>query len=301
MGQLEDMEAFVRVVEAGGIGNAAEQMGIAKSAVSRRLSELESRLGVTLINRTTRTQKLSDTGEHYYKRALQIINEMSELNNVTANPDCDLKGTIRISAPLTFGLSHLAPALDSFFKTHPQLSLDIDFTDNHIDLIAGGYDLAFRIGDLDDSSLRARLMFPVSFCLCASPQYLADHGTPETPEELKQHQILRYSLANISSMTLTDKDNQKHTISTKGGIVANNGSFLSDMAVAGHGIILTPTFISWESLALGDLVPIMQDYTLLKINAYAVYPQARNLSRRTRLLIDFLVERFGNNPYWDQN
>ena len=301
MGQLEDMESFVRVVEAGGIGNAAEQMGIAKSAVSRRLSELEARLGVTLINRTTRTQKLSDTGEHYYKRALQIINEMSELNNVTANPDCDLNGTIRISAPLAFGLSHLAPALDSFFKTHPQLSLDVDFTDNHIDLIAGGYDLAFRIGDLDDSSLKARLMFPVSFSLCASPQYLADHGTPETPEQLKHHQVLRYSLANSTSMTLIDKDNQKHTIATKGRIVANNGSFLSDMAVAGHGILITPTFISWQSLALGELVPIMQDYTLLNVNAYAVYPQTRHLSRRTRLLIDFLVERFGNNPYWDQN
>lgn len=300
MGQLEDMEAFVRVVESGGIGNAAEQMGIAKSAVSRRLSELEIRLGVTLINRTTRTQKLSDTGEHYYTRALRIINEMNELNNFTTNPECDLHGTIRVSAPLSFGLTHLAPALDSFIKTHPQLTLDVDFTDNHIDLIGGGYDLAFRIGDLDDSSLKARRMFPVSFVVCASPEYLSENGTPETPEDLKHHQVLRYSLSSSTTLTFLDKDKQKHSVSPKGRIIANNGSFLSDMAVASHGIVLTPTFISWQPLALGELVPILQDYTIPPINAYAVYPQARHLSRRTRLLIDFLVERFGNNPYWDQ-
>lgn len=301
MGQLEDMEAFVRVVEAGGIGTAAEQMGIAKSAVSRRLSELEARLGVTLINRTTRTQKLSDTGEHYYSRALQIINEMSELNNITSNPECDLKGTIRISAPLSFGLTHLSPALDTFFKEHPQLTLDIDFTDNQIDLIGGGYDLAFRIGDLDDSSLKARRLFPVNFALCASPKYLEEHGTPKDHEALKTHQVLRYSLASNTTLTLVDKDQQKHHVAIKGNIIANNGDFLSFMAAAGHGILFTPTFISWESLAIGDLVPILQDYQLPKMNAYAVYPQSRTLSRRTRLLIDFLVERFGDNPYWDQN
>ncbi len=300
MGQLEDMEAFIRVVDAGGIGNAAEQMGIAKSAVSRRLSELEIRLGVTLINRTTRTQKLSETGEYYYDRAVQIINEMKELNNFTTNPESDLHGKIRVSAPLSFGLSHLTPALDSFIKTHPQLTLDVDFTDNQIDLIGGGYDLAFRIGDLDDSSLKARLLFPVSFVICASPQYLADNGTPETPEDLKHHQFLRYSLTSTTTVTFLDKEKQKHSVSPKGAIVANNGDFLRDMAVASHGIILTPTFISWQSLALGELVPIMQDYIIPPINAYAVYPQARHLSRRTRLFIDFLVERFGNNPYWDQ-
>jgi DNA-binding transcriptional LysR family regulator len=294
------MQAFVRVVEAGGIGNAAEQMSIAKSAVSRRLSELETRLGVTLINRTTRTQKLTDTGEQYYQRSLQIINEMTELNNITADPECALHGTLRISAPLSFGLLHLTPALDSFIKEHPQLTLDVDFNDHQLDLIGGGFDLAFRIGDLDDSTLKARLICPIHFTVCASPKYLSEHGTPQHPDDLKQHQVLKYSLYGSNAWTFLDKAGEKQNVTTNPRIAANNGDFLSDMAVANHGIIINPTFISWRAVSLGELVPILEDYSIPSVNAYAVYPQSRQLSRRTRLLIDFLVERFGNNPYWDQ-
>ncbi len=301
MGQLEDIQAFIRVVEAGGIGNAAEQMGIAKSAVSRRLAELEARLGVTLITRTTRTKKLTESGEQYYTRSLQILNEMTELNSIIADPECALHGTLRVSAPLSFGLKHLAPALDSFIKAHSQLILDIDFNDHQVDLIAGGFDLAFRIGELNDSNLKARKICPINFAICASPQYLAKHGTPKHPEELKHHQVLRYSLFGSNTWTFLDKNNHKHSVATTAGIVANNGDFLSEMAVADHGILLTPTFISWEALSLGELVPILEDYKIPSLNAYAVYPQSRHLSRRTRLLIDYLVERFGNNPYWDQN
>lgn len=300
MGQLEDIQAFVRVVEAGGIGNAAEQMGIAKSAVSRRLSELEARLGVTLINRTTRKQKLTETGEQYYNRSLQIINEMTELNNITSDPECALHGTLRISAPLSFGLLHLSPALDSFIKQHPQLKLDVDFNDHQLDLIGGGFDLAFRIGDLDDSSLKARLICPIRFTVCASPQYLSEHGIPQHPDDLKNHKVLRYSLFGSNTWTFLDKEGQKHSVTTNSMVTANNGDFLSDMAVANHGIIINPTFISWQAISMGELVPVFEDYTFQSVNAYAVYPQSRHLSRRTRLLIDFLVERFGNNPYWDQ-
>ena len=300
MGQLEDIQAFIRVVEADGIGNAAEQMGIAKSAVSRRLAELEARLGVTLINRTTRTQKLTDIGELYYTRSLQILNEMTELNSVITDPEYTLHGTLRLSAPLSFGLIHLTPALDSFKKANSQLILDIDFNDNHIDLIGGGFDLAFRIGELNDSSLRARLICPIRFSVCASPTYLAKHGTPLHPDDLKQHQCLRYSLYGINTWNFFDKDQKKHSVTTTASIVANNGDFLSDMAVADHGILITPTFISWQALASEKLIPILEDYDLSTLNAYAVYPQSRHLSRRTRVLIDFLVERFGNNPYWDQ-
>lgn len=300
MGQLEDIQAFIRVGEAGGIGNAAEQMGIAKSAVSRRLSELEARLGITLINRTTRTQKLTELGEQYYNRSLQILNEITELNNVISDPEFTLHGTLRVSAPLSFGLIHLAPALDSFIKEHPQLTLDINFNDNQIDLIGGGFDLAFRIGELDDSSLKARLICPIRFAICASPKYLAEHGTPKHPDDLKNHQCLRYSLYGSNTWTFFDKDNRKQSVTTNSRIVANNGDFLSEMAVANHGILITPTFISWEALSLGELVPILEDFNTPTLNAYAVFAQSRQLSRRIRLLIDFLVERFGNNPYWDQ-
>ena len=301
MGQLEDIQVFIRVVEAGGIGKAAEQMAIAKSAVSRRLAELEARLGVKLLNRTTRSQKPTETGEQYYQRSLQIINELSELNNVTADPECALHGTLRISAPLSFGLAHLTPALDSFIKEHPHLKLDVEFNDHLIDLVGGGFDLAFRISDLEDSTLQARHICPIRFVVCASPQYLAEHGTPQHPDDLKHHKVLRYSLYGSNTWTFQDKDKQEHSVTTSARIAANNGDFLTGMAVANHGILINPTFISWRALALGELVPILEDYSIASVNAYAVYPQTRHLSRRTRLLINYLVERFGNNPYWDQN
>ena len=300
MGQLEDMQVFVRVVDAGGIGLAAEQMGIAKSAVSRRLSELETRLGVTLLNRTTRSSKLTEAGENYYARSQQLINEIDELNNLTSDPDCALNGTLRISVPLSFGLLHLTSAIEQFTREHPELSLDINFSDKETDLIEGGYDLAFRIGDLQDSSLKAKKISPIKLVICASPNYLSKHGTPSTPDDLKQHQLLRYALEENNHWKLLDKQGNTHTIPLKSAISANNGDFLNIMAISGRGIIIQPTFIAWEALAQKQLIPILTDYEIPEINAYAVYPQTRFTSRKVRIFIDFLSERFGNNPYWDQ-
>ena len=300
MGQLEDMQVFVRVVDAGGIGLAAEQMGIAKSAVSRRLSELENRLGVTLITRTTRSSKLTEAGENYYTRSQQLINDIDELNNLTSDPDCSLNGTLRLSVPLSFGLLHLTSAIEQFIKDHPQLSLDINFCDRETDLIEGGFDLAFRIGDLQDSSLKARKISPIKLIVCASPGYLEKYGTPKHPEDLKNHKLLKYALYNNNHWKLLDKNGQSYSVPLHSAITANNGDFLNAMAISGHGIIIQPTFISWEAIAQKQLVPILSDYTPPKINAYAVYPQTRFPSRKVRLFIDFLSERFGNNPYWDQ-
>lgn len=300
MGQLEEMQVFIRVVDSGGIGLAAEQMGIAKSAVSRRLSELENRLGVTLLNRTTRSSKLTDAGQNYYARSQQLINEIDELNNQTSDPDFSLNGTLRISVPLSFGLLHLTPAIDLFTREHPELSLDINFTDRETDLIEGGFDLAFRIGDLSDSSLKARKIAPIKLSLCASPQYLKEHGTPKTPTDLKNHNVLKYAIADKNIWKLVDGDGKLHTVKLNFKMTANNGDFLNDMAIAGHGIIYTPSFISWKAVAMGELTPILTDCVLPRINAYAVYPQTRYPSKKVRLFIDFLTERFGDNPYWDQ-
>lgn len=300
MGQLEEMQVFVRVVDAGGIGHAAEQIGIAKSAVSRRLSELESRLGVTLINRTTRSSKLTEEGQNYYTRSQHLINEIDELNNQTSDPEFSLKGTLRISVPLSFGLSHLTPALDLFSREHPELSLDIDFTDRETDLIEGGFDLAFRIGELGDSSLKARKITPIKLSLCASPDYLKKNGTPERPEDLRKHHVLKYNIADSAGWKIIDEEGKTHTIKIKSKMTANNGNFLNDMAIAGHGIVFTPNFISWQAIAMGELVPLLTHCVMPEFNAYAVYPQTRFASRKVRLFIDFLTERFGDYPYWDQ-
>jgi len=152
MGQLEDMQVFVRIIDSGGISQAANQLGIAKSAVSRRLSELENRLGVSLLNRTTRNSNLTDAGKTFYERSQQVINDVNELNNLTSDPEFSLNGTLKISVPLSFGLSHLSKPIEVFTKEHPELNMDITFIDSETDLIEGGYDLAFRIGRLEDSS-----------------------------------------------------------------------------------------------------------------------------------------------------
>ena len=301
MGELENMKTFIRVVEGGGISRAAEQMGLAKSAISRRLVELETSLGVRLLNRTTRKSSLTEAGQNYYQRAIKIYADVEELTAITADSRFDLTGTIRLAAPLSFGLIHLAPAIDVFIKEHPQLSINIDFSDRQIDLVEEGFDLAFRIAELHDSTLIAKKISPIRLMLCASPAYLAEFGTPQSPQELTQHRLLQYKLANPTSWKLIDKNGKEHLVKLAAQIIANNGDFLNAMAIAGHGIVATPTFISWQAIAKGDLVQVLSDYQLPQTHAYAVYPQSRYLSQRARLLIDFLLHRFGDRPYWDKD
>ena len=300
VGQLEDMQIFIRVVDAGGISKAAEQLDIAKSAVSRRLADLESRLGVRLLNRTTRISSLTEAGKGFYQRSRKIVDDVTELNALTHESNSALEGTINLAVPLSFGLAHLAPALDDFIKLHPQLSININFSDQQLNLIEEGIDLAVRIADLKDSSLMARKISPIKTLICASLTYLQKHGTPKTADDLKQHALLYYNLSSSSTWQLKDTQGEQHSIHVKAKIIANNGEFLKDMAIASHGIVLMPTFILWQAIAKGELLPILSNYTTPQLNAYAVYPQTRYLSQRTRMLIDFLVERFGDTPYWDQ-
>ncbi len=300
MGQLEDMSMFVRVVDAGGISRAAEQLSLAKSAVSRRLAELETRLGVKLLNRTTRKSSLTEAGQSYYERAIKIIDDVTELNTLTTDANTALEGTINLAVPLSFGLSHLSKAIDLFIKKNPKLVININFSDRQVDLIEEGLDLAFRIGVLKDSSLIARKISPIKIILCASPEYLKQYGTPKVPSDLKNHRLLHYNVSGKSQWKLEDKQGTQHIVNVYSKLIANNGDFLKDMAIAGHGIVSSPTFISWRAIAIGDLVPVLSDYKLPQVNAYAVYPQTRYLSHRTRELIDFLNDYFGENPYWDQ-
>ena len=301
MGQLEDMHAFIRIVEAGGIGKAADQLNTAKSAVSRRLVELENRLGVKLINRTTRSINLTDAGRTYYTRALKVLDDVTELNSLTSDGVAQLAGSIRLSVPVSFGMSHLSAAIDKFIKLHPSVEFDISFSDRHIDLIEEGVDLALRISELKDSSLIARRICPVSIYLAASPSYLETHGTPTTLEELKHHKLLKYLGSSSGTVRIQDLEKQEHMIPMQVSMHANNGDFLMQMAKAGHGIISSPAFICWDALKTGELVKILSDYTVPPINAYAVYPANRYLSQRARIFIAFLKEHFGETPYWEND
>ena len=205
-----------------------------------------------------------------------------------------------MAAPLSFGLSHLSPAIDVFAREHPGLEINIDFSDRQVDLIEQGVDLAIRISDLNDSSLHARRICPIRLMLCASPSYLERHGSPRKPEDLRDHQVLGYTLGSGHTIRFGDQQDDEQLVHTSTRMAANNGDFLRDMALAGHGIVALPTFIVWESVASRELVPVLEQYTLPTINAWAVYPQTRYLSQRARQFIDFLAERFGDNPYWDK-
>jgi DNA-binding transcriptional LysR family regulator len=253
-----------------------------------------------LLNRTTRRSSLTEAGQAFYQGAVKLIGDVAELNARTADSEASLEGTLRLAAPLSFGLCHLSPAIDIFMREHPGLKLNIDFSDRHIDLVERGIDLAIRIADLSDSSLQARKICPIRILLCASPDYVKQYDSPRKPADLQHHRILQYDVGSGTSIRLLDKQGREQVLHTNPDLVANNGDFLRDMAIAGHGIILTPSFIAWQALASGDLVPVMQDYWPPQLSAYAVYPQTRYLSQRARAFIDFLVERFGKNPYWDQ-
>jgi DNA-binding transcriptional LysR family regulator len=252
------------------------------------------------LNRTTRRSSLTEAGEAYYQRAAKLLTDVAELNAVTADTDALLKGTLRLAVPLSFGLLHLSPAIDEFLKLHPELVINIDFSDRHIDLVGQGVDLAIRIADMSDSTLQARRICPIRLLLCASPAYLAGQGVPRVPGDLKKHRVLQYDIGGGPVLRLQDRQGKEYVVQTRPRIIANNGDFLRDMAMAGHGIILTPSFIAWQAIAAGDLVALMPAYCPKQLSAYAVYPRTRYLSRRARSFIDFLVERFGENPYWDQ-
>lgn len=301
MGQLEDMRVFVRIVEAGGVGKAADQLGMAKSGVSRSLASLETRLGVQLINRTTRSLSLSGAGRDYYQSAVRIIGDITEMDALTSNAETSLQGRLRLAAPLSFGLCHLSAAIDDFVREHPGLTFDIDFSDRLVDLVELGMDLAIRITALKDSSLKARRICPIHLKLCASPAYLEARGTPSAPEDLKHHDMLGYNIGTGTALKLLDRQGKDHLIQTSSRMVANNGDFLHDMALAGHGVVVLPTFIAWRSLAAGRLVPVLGAWPPAPLNAWAVYPQTRYLSQRVRAFIDFLSRRFGDKPYWDSD
>ena len=299
MGQLENMQVFVRIVEAGNITKAAEQLNLAKSAVSKRLGDLETRLGSKLINRTTRTSSLTDAGNQYYQRVKLLIGEVDSLNGDMACKTQVLSGSLRLAVPLSFGISHLTPAIDVFMRQHPDLHIEIDFSDRKVDIIEGGYDLAFRIGSLPDSGLQARKITPIKHAICASPSYLKRQGMPTTPKELATHKIVKYGNWPLAGMPLLDSTGQQHLVNMDACLTANNGDAMKQIALSGHGIVMLPTFIVWDALAKGDLVPILENYSLATMHAYAVYPSTRYLPRKVRSLIDFLVERFGDQPYWD--
>lgn len=301
MDRFEEMRSFVKVVESGSITGAAERLGIAKSAVSRRLAELEERLAVQLFRRTTRTLSLTDSGASFHEHCLRILAELEEAELGVSREHGTLRGRLRVAVPLSFGLGHLAPAIDAFLADHPKVEFDLDLNDRQVDLLAEGFDLAVRIAELRDSSLIARRLAPVFHAVCASPGYLARCGSPRTAGELAGHDCLVYSNAPSPGLwEYLDPDGQPGRVEVKARIQANNGDCLRQAAEDGHGIILSPTFILYQAIEGGRLTPILTDHRWPTLHAHAVYPRTRHPSQRLRTFVDFLAERFAGVPYWDR-
>ncbi len=301
MPRLEDMEIFVRVMDAGSISGAAERLGIAKSAVSRRIADLEERLGAQLFRRTTRRLNPTEAARQFYARALHLLADADEAEQAVADSQRTLRGRLRVAVPLSFGLLQLAPAIEDFGKRHPQVSFDLDFNDRQVDLVAAGFDVALRIAELSDSTLMARRLAPIRMVTCASPDYLAAHGEPALPADLAQHRCLTYSLAaDPESWVFVGSDGRRVKVRVPSVMQANNGDFLVQAAIAGCGITRQPSFIAYEAIRAGRLVPLLCDFRGPDISAYAVYPHTRHLSQRVRSFVDYLVERFAGVPYWDE-
>jgi DNA-binding transcriptional LysR family regulator len=300
MGRFENMAAFIRVVEAGSISGAADGLGVAKSAVSRRLKELEEHLGVELFHRTTRSMNLTDSGRAFYHQSVRILEDVLEAEHATSQAHGTLKGSLKVALPSTFGLMHMGSAINDFLQAHPQIEFDLDFNDREVDLIQEGFDLAIRIAKLPDSSLIARRLAPIQTVICASPSYLERMGTPQTPDELIDHQCLVYSLLrDFNYWILTDSSGKEIRTKIHPTLKASTGDFLKDAAVEGRGIILVPSFIAYKEIERGTLISILNDYKTPQVDAYAIYPQTRHLSQRVRAFVDFLVKRFEGTPYWD--
>lgn len=292
---LVDVLAFVRVVETGSFARAAERMGLSKPVLSRRVARLEEQLGARLLTRTARGAQPTDIGQAYYARAAAILADLEAAQEVVAEAVTQIAGPIRLTAPLSFGVEHLAPALAEFASAHPRVELDIEFEDRTVDLTGGGYDLAVRIGRLADSALVARRIAPVRKHVIASHNYLERRGRPERPADLAGHDILLYG----NEQWRFQIGGRWETIRVAPVLRTNNGEMLLAAAEAGLGLAMLPSFIAAPAIERGTIDVLLRDFPIEEGALHAVMPPGRAVTARVRALVDFLVARFGPEPSWD--
>lgn len=299
MDKLQGMQLFTRVVESGSFTAAAELMGMSRALASKLIQNLEEDLGVRLLNRTTRRISLTDPGRNYYQRVSEILGQLAEAEAEAAELQVEPRGRMRVSAPISFSVHHLASALSEFQRRFPLVELELELNDRLVDLVDEGFDLAIRIGKLADSSLVARRIAPACLILTASAAYLERAGTPSHPAELSAHNLLIYTLSTRRDELVLTRNGE--TVATKihGNLLVNNGDYIAAATLQGHGISVLPTFIIGDHIKRGDLVPVLAEWKVPPVAIHAVYAQTRSLPAKTRVLIDFLVERFGPEPDWE--
>jgi DNA-binding transcriptional LysR family regulator len=294
---LPALASFVAVVNAGSFVGAADALGLSKAAVSRHVAQLEARLGVRLLHRTTRRLSLTDEGLRFHARATELLAMAEELEAEAHSGSGEASGLLRINAPVTFGNLHLAPLWPGFVAAHPKVALDVTLNDRVVDLVEEGYDLAVRITSLKTSQLVSRRLATTRLVLCASPDYLARHGAPGHPQDLAGHEVVSYSYFSGGDDWRFQGPEGEVDARVRPRIHTNSGDTCRTAALQGHGIILQPDFLVGPDLRQGSLVELMPRYRSVELGIHAVFASRRHLSKKTRSMVDFLVEAFAT-PAW---
>jgi len=300
MGGFGAIPVFVAVVENSGFSAAARTLGISKSAVSKRINQLEAHLGVRLLHRTTRKLSLTEAGERYFAHASQALAAAGQAEDAVTELQGEPQGQLRISAPMSFGRLHVAPLVPKFLKRCPKLQIDLVMDDRKVDLVAGGFDVAIRAGNLPASTLIARKLAPVHQVLCASPDYIDRYDRPGTPAELSGHNCVLYSYSSDADEWTLIGEGGPETVTVSGSYQVNNSEALLEALREGIGIGRLPTFVAGPDLKTGRLVKLFESYRLPDFTIYAVFPERQYLPAKVRAFLDFAIEYFGGDkPYWD--
>ena len=293
MDRLTEMEAFATVVDQGGFTDAARKMGISKSAVSKHVSSLETRLGARLLNRTTRRVSPTEIGLAYYDRARRVLNDAGEADALVSSMQSAPSGLLRISVATDFGVNHMSPILGEFLADYPEITVNMVLNNRYVELISEGFDLAIRIGEMEDSSLRARKLTETTKRLIAAPSYFEQFGRPEKIDDLNEHKLLHYSNNSAGNVwKLTAPSGEKRQVRTQGWLTVNDGQSLLNACVSGLGIAYLPSFLYADALDTGLVVDAMPELPMESQGIYAVYPPGRYTQPKVRTFIDFLVDAF---------
>lgn len=298
MNKLREIECFIAVAELGSFIKAADALGISRAAISRTILDLEARLGARLMQRTTRRLSLTGAGTQYLERCKHIVAALEDADQMLAAGNADPTGLLRINVPHSFGVMHLAHVWPGLLRLHPTLRLDVTLSDRLVDIVEEGYDMAIRIAHLPDSSLVYRKIASTRTVLCAAPDYLARHGTPQHPDDIRSHLVLGYSYAAARDEWQFDGPDGIVSVRTRARMHANNGDTCVAAALDGIGMTLQPTFMLSQHIRSGRLVPLLPQYRSAEMGIYAVYSSRIHLPVKVRATIDFLVQSFAD-VQWD--
>ncbi len=301
MDRLNSMQAFVTTADTGSFSAAGRQLGLSATMVTKHVQSLEDRLGVRLLHRSTRRLALTEAGSAYRDRCQQLLIEIEEAEATVSADRLQPRGTLRVNAPAAFAVLQIAPHLVHYSRDYPEVTVELGLSNRAVDLLEEGWDIAVRIGQLNDSALLARRLGPSRMVVCAAPEYLSAHGVPRTVAELAGHNCLTYTPAanGISNPWLFQGPYGEIAVPVTGNLQASDAGALHAAALAGQGILLEPTFLVGSDLASGRLLPVTLDHAPLEMPIHALWSPGRRLSPKVRSFVDFLTARTGPEPPWD--